>query len=108
MRIVSLLPSSTEIVCALGLEADLVGRSHECDFPVGIEALPVLTAPRFDPTGSSLEVDQRVKEALKEATSVNTIDSAMLERLAPDVVITQTQCEVCAVSFAEEIGRAHV
>ena len=101
MRIVSLLPSSTEIVCALGLEADLVGRSHECDFPVGIEALPVLTAPRFDPTGSSLEVDQRVKEALKEATSVYTIDSAMLERLAPDVVITQTQCEVCAVSFAE-------
>lgn len=101
MRIVSLLPSSTEIVCALGLEADLVGRSHECDYPAGIEALPALTAPRFDPTGSSLEVDQRVKAVLKEATSVYTIDAELLERLAPDVVITQTQCEVCAVSFAE-------
>ncbi len=101
MRIVSLLPSSTEIVCALGLEADLVGRSHECDYPAGIEALPALTAPRFDPTGSSLEVDQRVKAVLKEATSVYTIDAKLLEQLAPDVVITQTQCEVCAVSFAE-------
>lgn len=101
MRIVSLLPSSTEIVCALGLEADLVGRSHECDYPAGIEALPALTAPRFDPTGSSLEVDQRVKAVLKEATSVYTIDAELLEQLAPDVVITQTQCEVCAVSFAE-------
>jgi iron complex transport system substrate-binding protein len=101
MRIVSLLPSSTEIVCALGLQADLVGRSHECDYPAGIETLPALTAPRFDPTGSSLEVDQRVKEALKEATSVYTIDSELLGQLAPDVVITQTQCEVCAVSYAE-------
>ncbi len=101
MRIVSLLPSSTEIVCALGLEANLVGRSHECDYPAGIEALPALTAPRFDPTGSGLEVDQRVKAALKEATSVYTIDAELLKRLAPDVVITQTQCEVCAVSFAE-------
>lgn len=101
MRIVSLLPSSTEIVCALGLEADLVGRSHECDYPAGIEALPALTAPRFDPTGSSLEVDKRVKAVLKEASSVYTIDAELLERLAPDVVITQTQCEVCAVSFAE-------
>lgn len=101
MRIVSLLPSSTEIVCALGLEANLVGRSHECDYPAGIEALPVLTAPRFDPSGSSLEVDQRVKTVLKEATSVYTIDAELLARLAPDVVITQTQCEVCAVSFAE-------
>ncbi len=101
MRIVSLLPSSTEIVCALGLEADLVGRSHECDYPAGIEALPALTAPRFDPTGTSLEVDERVKAALQDATSVYTIDAALLEQLAPDVVITQTQCEVCAVSYAE-------
>ncbi|MCA0457481.1 MAG: cobalamin-binding protein [Chloroflexi bacterium] len=101
MRIVSLLPSSTEIVCALGLEADLVGRSHECDYPAGIAALPALTAPRFDPTGTSLEVDERVKAALQDATSVYTIDAELLEQLAPDVVITQTQCEVCAVSYAE-------
>lgn len=101
MRIVSLLPSSTEIVCALGLEADLVGRSHECDYPAGIERLPVLTAPRFDPTGSSAEVDARVKAVLQETASVYTIDAEMLERLQPDVVITQTQCEVCAVSYAE-------
>ncbi len=101
MRIVSLLPSSTEIVCALGLEANLVGRSHECDYPAGIERLPILTAPRFDPTGSSSEVDARVKAVLQETASVYTIDAEMLERLQPDVVITQTQCEVCAVSYAE-------
>lgn len=104
MRIVSLLPSSTEIVCALGLESNLVGRSHECDYPAGIERLPVLTAPRFDPTGSSVEVDQRVKAVLEESSSVYTIDATTLERLEPDVVITQTQCEVCAVSY-EEVER---
>jgi iron complex transport system substrate-binding protein len=101
MRIASLLPSSTEIVCALGLESQLVARSHECDYPPTVAALPPLTAPKFELGGSSAEIDQRVKAVLAESTSVYTIDADLLEILAPDVIITQTQCEVCAVSYAE-------
>ena len=66
-RCVSLIASATEIVCALGFEANLVARSHECDFPPGVRRLPVCTAPRFDPEGSSAEVDRRVKDALRTA-----------------------------------------
>lgn len=101
MRIASLLPSSTEIVCALGMEAQLVARSHECDFPLTVQSLPAVTAPKFNPAGSSREIDQRVKAVLSEATSVYQIDSDLLKVLAPDVIITQTQCEVCAVSYAD-------
>jgi iron complex transport system substrate-binding protein len=100
-RVVSLLPSSTEIVCALGMEAALVGRSHECDYPPSVTQLPILTAPKFNPVGTSAEVDQRVKTILQEATSVYRVDDALLKELAPDIVITQQQCEVCAVSFSE-------
>ena len=101
MRIASLLPSSTEIVCALGLEEALIARSHECDYPTSVRALSAVTAPKFDPDGRSYEIDQRVKAILQEATSVYRIDADLLRALAPDVIITQTQCEVCAVSFAE-------
>jgi iron complex transport system substrate-binding protein len=101
MRIASLLPSSTEIVCALGLESHLVARSHECDYPPTVAALPPLTAPQFELGGSSAAIDQRVKTVLAESTSVYTIDADLLQALAPDVIITQTQCEVCAVSYAE-------
>lgn len=69
-RIVSLLPSSTEIVAALGFEAQLVGRSHECDFPAGLDHLPTCTAPKFDPDGRSYEIDQRVKAILQDRKSV--------------------------------------
>ncbi|MGD0291397.1 MAG: hypothetical protein ABSC63_17335 [Candidatus Binataceae bacterium] len=65
-RIVSLLPSATEIVCALGFEDQLVGRSHECDFPHSVTRLPSLTSPKFNPEGTSAEVDQRVKTILAE------------------------------------------
>jgi len=65
VRIVSLIASATEIVCALGYENSLVGRSHECDFPPSVRSLPVLTRPRFDPLGTSREIDQRVKEAAR-------------------------------------------
>jgi iron complex transport system substrate-binding protein len=99
MRIVSLLPSSTEIVCALGFEDALVARSHECDFPASVKNLPVVTAPKFNPKGSSSEVDQRVKTILQEATSVYQVDAETLKSLHPDIIITQQQCEVCAVSF---------
>jgi iron complex transport system substrate-binding protein len=70
MRIASLLPSRTEIVCALGLEDALVARSHECDYPATVRRLPAVTAPKFNPDGRSYQIDQRVKAILQEATSV--------------------------------------
>lgn len=100
-RIASLIASSTEIVCALGLEERLVARSHECDFPPSIKALPAVTLARLDPEASSAEIDRRVREVLKGALSVYEVDAAKLKSLAPDLVITQTQCEVCAVSLAD-------
>ena len=100
-RIVTLLPSATEIVCALGFEAQLVGRSHECDYPPAVVRLPVLTSPKFNSEGSSAEVDQRVKKILAEALSVYRVDVELLRSLKPDVIVTQSQCEVCAVSLRE-------
>ncbi len=101
MRIVSLLPSATEIVCALGMKDCMAGRSHECDYPPGVERLPALTAPRFDPEGASAEVDRRVKSILQNALSVYRVDADQLMALRPDVIVTQSQCEVCAVSENE-------
>jgi len=100
-RIVSLIASSTEIVCALGLESRLVGRSHECDYPPSVTRLPVCTRPKFATNGSSLEIDQRVKTILQQALSVYQVDSGLLRQLRPTHIITQTQCEVCAVSLKD-------
>jgi iron complex transport system substrate-binding protein len=100
-RIVSLIASSTEIVAALGFAEALVGRSHECDYPPEVTRLPVCTAPKFNIQGSSREIDQRVKAILEQSLSVYRVDSAVLEQLQPDVIITQSQCEVCAVSLKE-------
>ncbi len=104
-RIVSLIASATEIVCALGLEDQLVGRSHECDYPPSVQRLPVCTEPRFDVHGSSRQIDERVKGTLQEATSVYRVHADMLRALRPDVILTQTQCEVCAVS-AKDVENA--
>jgi iron complex transport system substrate-binding protein len=101
MRIVSLLASATEIVAALGLEDQLVGRSHECDFPSSILHLPVTTSPKFDVTGSSADIDERVKATLQTGTSVYAVNSVLLDQLRPDVIVTQDQCEVCAVSLRD-------
>ncbi len=101
MRVVSLIASATEIVCALGREADLVGRSHECDYPPSVRLLPQLTSPAIDVTGSSADIDRRVRQSARDALSVYRVDDARLAALAPDVLITQTQCEVCAVSLKD-------
>lgn len=100
-RIISLIASSTEIACALGFQANLVGRSHECDFPPGIERLPACTAPKFKTDVASLEIDRQVKNILAQALSVYRVDAEKLRELRPDVILTQSQCEVCAVSLRD-------
>ena len=98
-RIVSLLPSATEIVCALGAGDDIVGISHECDFPQAIRDRPVLTQSRIDPHGSSRDIDAAVRTVLHEALSIYAVDEQRLGALEPDVIVTQDLCEVCAVSL---------
>lgn len=100
-RIISLIASATEIVCALGFERQMVGRSHECDFPASVKSLPVCTSPKFEVEGLSYEIDQRVKAILQEALSVYRVDADLLERLQPTHIVTQSQCEVCAVSLKD-------
>ena len=101
MKILSLIASSTEIVHALGCGKNLVGRSHKCDFPIEVKSLPHCTEPSFDVEGSSKEIDDRVKSTLQSALSVYKVDEAILADLDPDVIITQSQCEVCAVSLED-------
>jgi len=88
-------------VCALGLGGHLVGRSHECDFPPEVRRLPVCTRPKFATQGTSREIDQRVKAILQEALSVYQVDAELLRELRPTHIVTQTQCEVCAVSLKD-------
>ncbi len=101
MRIVSLLPSATEIVCALGFRNALVGRSHECDYPFGVEALPSCTAARIDPSAPSREIDDQVRSRVRDALSIYDVDTEQLRALRPDLIVTQDQCEVCAVSLGD-------
>jgi iron complex transport system substrate-binding protein len=100
-RTVSFLASATEIVCALGFEEHLVGRSHECDFPTAVQGLPALSTPRFDVRGGSATIDQRVRDNLREAISIYTVDGEALRRLRPDLIVTQTLCQVCAISLGD-------
>ena len=97
-RVLSLLSSTTEVVYALGCEDQLVGRSHECDYPPEVMTLPICTKPKFNVDGSSLEVDGQVKSILQNALSVYYINEDLLKELKPDIILTQSQCEVCAVS----------
>jgi iron complex transport system substrate-binding protein len=105
MRIVSLLASGTDIVCALGAGASLVGRSHECDNPGWVRRLPVCTRAAFDVAGSSRAIDAEVRRRVKCGEPLYYVDADLIRRLAPDVVITQTHCEVCAVT-PEDVTRA--
>jgi len=99
MRVISLLPSATEIICALGAAADLVGISHECDFPDEIRGRPVLTRSRIDVSGTSRDIDTAVRGVIRDALSIYEVDAERLAALAPDVIVTQDLCEVCAVSL---------
>jgi len=97
-KIASLLASGTELVCALGLGERLVARSHECDFPAWVKRLPAVSRPTFDIEGRSADIDARVRERLRAGAPLYEVDEALLASLAPDVIVTQTHCEVCAVS----------
>lgn len=103
-RIVSLIASSTEILCALGFQSALVGRSHECDFPESVRHLPSCTEPKFDIRLASGDIDARVRSLVSEALSVYRVDAVALRAMRPDLIVTQTQCEVCAVSERDVAG----
>ena len=106
MRVVSLLPSATEIICALGATDMLVGISHECDYPARVRGLPTLTRPKIRVDTPSATIDRDVRALVAQGLSVYEIDVARLRALAPDVIVTQQQCEVCAVSFSEVAAAA--
>ena len=105
-RVASLLPAATEIVCAVGAEGDLVGISHECDFPQEVRALPALTSARVHPVGTSREIDREVRLVLQDALAVYEIELERLEAARPDVIVTQDLCDVCAVSFDDVCAAA--
>ncbi len=98
MRIVSLLPSATEILYALGLAADVVGVTHECDFPPEAAKKPVLIKPRVDPHALPAEIDRQVRELVIRGESIYAVDADLLESLQPDLIVTQDLCHVCAAS----------
>lgn len=100
-RIASLLPSATEMICALGFEKHLVGRSHECDFPPSVQKLPVLTQSHIPQSESSKAIDDSVRNRLDQALSLYGIRWALLKESQPEFIVTQDQCEVCAVSLDE-------
>ena len=105
-RIVSFLPAATEITYALGAGADLVGRSHECDYPPQVKALPVVSKPALSLDGlSQSEIDSAVAAHLATGESLYQVDEILLDELSPDIVFTQDLCQVCAPS-GNELSRA--
>lgn len=98
-RILSLIASSTETICALGFEHLLVGRSHECDYPTSVTNLPICSSAKFDTNGTSTEINSRVKDTLRDALSVYNVNIDQLQSLNPTLIVTQDQCDVCAVSL---------
>jgi len=101
VRIVSLLPGATEIVCALGLGDALVGVSHECDWPLAVRGLPALTHAAIPPELPPGETDRRVRERVLRGEGLYTLDAALLPRLAPTLIVTQALCEVCAIALPD-------
>jgi len=102
VRIVSLLPSATEIVCALGLSESLVGVTHECDYPPAARSRPIVTHSLLDHDGTTSEdIDQAVRQQLQDGLSLYELDYALLAQVAPDLVLTQALCDVCAVAYGD-------
>ena len=101
MKIVSLLPSATEIICALGLRQHLVGITHECDYPADVLGLPIVTKSIIPHDASSIQIDQLVRHQLETNAALYSLNVEILEKLQPDIIVTQALCEVCAVSEAE-------
>jgi iron complex transport system substrate-binding protein len=101
MRIVSLLPSATETICALGLEDQLVGVTHECDYPPFVRDLPKVTETLIPTDATSAEIDGLVRERLDDGRALYALDLTVLESLRPDLIVTQALCDVCAVAEAE-------
>jgi iron complex transport system substrate-binding protein len=106
MRIVSLLPSATEIVCELGLDDQLVGVTHECDYPPSVHGLPKVTKTLIPRDASSKEIDGLVRERLRTERALYSLDMPTLERLRPDLIVTQALCDVCAVAESEVTAAA--
>lgn len=99
MKIVSLLPSATEIICELGFKDHLVGRSHECTYPPSVQTLPVLTKPALKNSGSSSEIDKNITSLIENGLSIFQVKAELLADIDPDIIFTQDHCEVCAVSL---------
>jgi len=100
-RIVSLISSATEIVDALGMTSHLVGRSHECDYPEAVKALPMCTSPRIPIAADSAEIDRLVRESKRSSISIYDVFAEVIEALEPTHILTQIQCDVCAVSLRD-------
>jgi len=100
-RVVSLIASATEILHALGAGKSQVARSHECDYPPAVKDLPSITRPKFKVEGSSADVDKAVRDLVERGLAVYDVNADALSELKPDVILTQDQCEVCAVSLAD-------
>ena len=101
IRIASLLPSATEIVCSLGFAKQLVARSHECDYPASAQDAAICTRSKINPAASSREIDDQVKKLSTASISLFDVDMDLLRKLNPDLILTQAQCDVCAVSEKE-------
>lgn len=106
MRIVSLLPSATEIVCELGLGEALVGVTHECDHPAAVRSLPRVTRTLVPTDATSRDIDELVRDRLRSKRALYELDVDVLDRLAPDLIVTQALCDVCAVAEAEVAAAA--
>lgn len=108
MRIVSLLPSATEIVCALGMADDLVAVTHECDYPHAVRGKPAVTASLLDPAGDSATIDRLVAGSIHDHRGIYRLDEELLREARPDLILTQELCDVCAVSYSEVLRAARI
>src|SRR4051794_21813144 len=106
MRIASLVPSATEMLFALGLEDDVVAVTHECDYPKAARSVPHVTRTVLEPGLDAVGIDAAVKETVGAGRALYALDEALLEELAPDLIVTQAVCDVCAVSYEDVVDVA--